>query len=162
MNYLPTSLRDTSWIKQLTRCQSQNPSIFPLLFWAPSFPSPFERPRGRQTPQSRRSLGLQDPWALRAVPEDEGQIQRIRVTNLGYRRSLAEAREGWLGHESCWLEKRYDNIRRFSEHPREPNWTVCKASGEPPGDRVFLITWVHSDIHGIQAGHELSMQSWLQ
>ncbi|CAK9090561.1 N-acetyltransferase domain-containing protein [Durusdinium trenchii] len=39
-------------------------------------------------------LVLKDPWALRAVPEDEGQIQRIRVTNLGYRRSLAEAREG--------------------------------------------------------------------
>ena len=32
----------------------------------------------------------QDPWALRAVPAENGAIDRIRVTNLGFARSLAQ------------------------------------------------------------------------
>lgn len=36
-------------------------------------------------------LVLKDPWALRAVPAENGAIDRIRVTNLGFARSLAQA-----------------------------------------------------------------------
>ncbi|CAE7914636.1 unnamed protein product [Symbiodinium necroappetens] len=40
-----------------------------------------------------RSLRIvQDPWAVRAVPADNGEIDRIRVMNFGYSKGLSKAR----------------------------------------------------------------------
>ena len=83
-----------------------------------------------------RSLRIvQDPWAVRAVPADNGEIDRIRVMNFGYSKGLSKARgmvPGLLDRRSRAAGARRTKPLRF-----------CTAS-QLPQSRTLLTTLICS------------------